>query len=582
MAFAVYLPPGALSRLLAVMMAVALALAAGINASRSNTGTSGSTPACHGAARLLLAAALGLCLGCATHARAEAIAGRGSPGFATGRVRVAACEGILAADPRRTATGMTGYEIEVSTFRSTDGARVTASGRLNVFARLTGKSRPGEPCPEPLRGQRVLVVLRREPLAPRTGGGAWPDALATPTAFVDEGDVRPTGTPPALESARAAVRKSLLGALSGASGRAGPLLEALVAGVRDDLDADLAADFRDAGCAHILALSGQHVGILAAFVSLILGFAIGPFRARALACALAGLYLYVVGPMPSVARAVLMFWVSSAAAAADRPQPPLAVLSITFAVAALLQPTSAHALSFKLSYLAVAGIAVYGPVYEFGLRRWLPPPVSGALATGLAALAATAGLSIIAFGRLNPFSPLSSAVAGLLVAALMWSGIVAAAIAAALPFAAPVTAALVCLPYDALAAFMALAARLPSIEARTGRASLGLVVALGAAIVYALPHVAFIAGSRNAGFHSGSPAGQLRLSQRTLRHARWPWPRHAEEIRTELPHKRQFQAPHLRPLRRGTGNEVMGDRTGSRIDDPRGAGGGTDGLRFRD
>lgn len=567
-AFAVYLPPGASSRLMAIILSAAFAVAAVAVVFHGHSIRHRHSAACRRAPSILSAAALGLCFGCMAHARVEAFSWRSSLGFLPGRWRIAAIEGTPVSDPRLTANGLVGYEIELSAVRSSDGVRVTAAGRLAVYARRTGKRGTGGNAFEPLRGQLVLVALRGELLPPRKGGGAWPDALAPRTVFVDADDISPLGPPQALESARVAARRSVLGALSGAAGRAGPLLEALVVGVRDDLDAELAEDFRKAGCSHILALSGQHVGILAAFVSLLLAFAVGPYRARALACVLAGLYLYVVGPLPSVARAVTMFWISSAARAADRPQQPLAVLSIAFAVALALQPQGAHALSFKLSYLAVAGIAVYGPVYEFGLRRWLPPPLSGAVATGLAALAATAGLSIAVFGRLNPFSPLSSAVAGILVTALMWSGIAGAAIAAALPFAAPVTAFITSLPYDALALVMAIAARLPSMETDSGRVGMGLVVALGAAFVYAVPHVAFIAGSRRAGSRHGSPAGQLRFPHRALRHARWPWPGHAEKIRPELPHQRQLASPHRRPFRCRAGHEGVGDRAGRGIDDP--------------
>ena len=562
MAAAVYLPPGPLYRALAFSAALAL-LAVASFLSKYPRSTICPYPRRRLRAALLAAAAgAGLCLGAVSHGRAESVAMRFCPGLSpSSGLRAAAYEGVVAADPRLTASGMTALELELTAAVGADGARATASGRLSVYARA------GAPAlsERVVRGQRVVVAVPRGLREPRAGLGAWTDALASRSVFVAAADVAMAGPAPPLEALRAVVRRGMLAGLARAGGEAGPLLEALVVGVRDDLDLALADDFRRAGCAHILALSGQHVGILAAFVSVLLGFALGPFRARAAACALAAAYLYVVGASPSVARAVLMFWLSSAASAADRPQSPLAVLSAAFAAAVALRPETAYALSFKLSYLAVAGLAVLGPCFELSLRRWVPPPESGAVAAGFAALAATAPLSVAAFGALNPFSPLTSAVAGLLVAALMWAGIAGSLVVAVLPFAAPLVALACALPYRALRSLMGLAAGLPSLSADDpqARALLAGVVALAAAFVYAWPHVAYHAESRRR-----SPAGQLRLPLGPVLPARGPRPRDAQEVRPELPRVRPRQAPHRRPLRVRPRPARLGDRAGHRLDDP--------------
>ncbi|MBU1082422.1 MAG: ComEC/Rec2 family competence protein, partial [Spirochaetes bacterium] len=243
-------------------------------------------------------------------------------------------------------------------------------------------------------------------------------------------------------------------------------------------------------------------------------------------------------------------------------------------------PAGAHSLSFKLSYLAVAGIAVLGPPIEFGLRRWLPPPFSGALATGFAALAAAAPVSILAFGTVNPFSPVSSAVAGVLVAALMWVGIALAAIVAILPaaaagVAAPLAAAACAVPYRALAVSMGLAARLPSLSAESEPGRLSAVVALGAAFVYAWPYASYYAYGRSA-------TRQLRLPDRPVRPPRGPRPGHAQEVRPELPRLGPRASPHRRPLRGEARKPRLGDRAGDGLDDARGARPGPRGIGLRD
>jgi ComEC/Rec2-related protein len=564
MAVAVYLPPGPLSRALAScasagLFAVALLL---FEYCRSTMRLSRARRL--RAALLAAAGAVGLGFGAVSHGRSEAVSMRFCPGFAASSgLRPVAYEGRVAADPRLTASGMTAWELELTAAVGPDGARATASGRLSVYARAAKRADTGRG--RPVRGQSVAVEVARGIKDPRVGFGAWTDALASRSAFVDAAAVVALGPAPRLEGLRARVRRGMLAALAEAGGDAGPLLEALVVGVRDDLDDALADDFRRAGCAHILALSGQHVGILAAFVSVSLGFALGPFRARAVACALAAVYLYVVGPSPSVARAVTMFWLSSAAASVDRPQSRLATLALAFVIAVALSPESAYALSFRLSYLAVAGLAALGPGFELGLRRWAPPPASGALSAGFAALSATAPLSVATFGVLNPFSPLSSAAAGALVAALMWSGLIGAALVALVPAAAPVVAFACGLPYRALRSLMGLAAGLPSLAAADppARSLLAAVVALAAAFVYAWPYVAYHAESRRR-----SPAGQLRLPLGPVLPARGPRARDAQEVRPEFPRIGPRQAPHRRPLRGRPRPARLGDRARHRLDDP--------------
>jgi len=595
MAAALYLPPGPGSRAIACAAAALAAVLAFVLRCVQNP----RSTICPGPRRRLraaasrrtasvLAAALAAGLGCGAwcHARVEAGSARFCPGlvglYAPG---AAAYEARVAADPTRTAGGLLACELELEAALGRDGERAAAAGRVVVYVRglPAGASPRGKSlrCTAPVRGQRLRVALKRGLLAPRTGGGAWRDALAAPYAFVDAAGVEAIGPPPAAEAARAALRSGALDALRAAGGEAGPLLEALVVGVRDELDPELSSGFRAAGCAHILALSGQHVGILASFVSVLLGFALGPRRARAIACVIAAAYLYLVGASPSVARAVATFLAASALVAADRPQKAVVTLSSVFVAAVVVAPAEAHELSFRLSYLAVAGIGVLGGPYEFGLRRWLPPPASGAVAVGFAALAATAPLSLVAFGTLNPFSPVASALAGLLVAALIWAGLVGALVVALLPWAAPAVRLACALPYRALVAVVEAAAGLPSIalpEDRPGeRAALACVVACAAAFVYAWPHVAYRIESRRR-----AAPRQLRRPLGAVRHARRPRPRHAQEVRPEFPGLGPRQEPHSRPVRRRAGRARLGDRPGRRRDDPGGAAPGPGPERLRD
>jgi competence protein ComEC len=581
MSVVVFLPSGGSFRLAATALAAGLLLLAwrtrrlGSTCSKGNWGNKAGrcNKASKGCFRLYLALAAGLALGALSHFRADAAASAGGGGFlqtigqGSPRFTLVAIEGRVVSDARRASGGLSAgsnlsyAELAILGIHGADQAWVGATGRLTVFVRGA--------CAPP-RGSTVLVRCR-------------PPADLRPVSrarvFVDKADVTLLKPASRADSLRLGMRVGLLSALGKAGGEAGPLLEALFLGVRDELDTSLVSAFRDAGCAHILALSGQHVAVLAGLTAVLLGPLLGKGRAKPGACILAALYLALVGPMPSVTRSIFMFWTAAALAAADRPQQSGTILAIVFISAALIEPPSVRSLSFQLSYLAVAGIAAFSPGLDFFIRRWIPPALSGVLAVGLASLAATAPLSILVFGRLNPFSPLVSALAGLLVACLMWMGVFLAPVVAILPVTQPVVSLLFLLPFRLLSWLMTVAASLPAFEFAQGpsRLAASVAVALACALVYAWPHARyqfqrsrhhqhapgqFLPGYRIKGFHEpgrhepggrkwtshnpgpGSVSGGLQLPQGSVRPAGDSGACHAQEVRPELPHQQHCQASH--------------------------------------
>lgn len=526
LALVVFLPSGGVGRMAVAIAIIVLASMALASRKRGNLGWF----------RLFAALGAGLALGTFSHFRVEqrAAAGGGGfsqvPGYNSSLLPLVALEGLVISDPRRASGGLSYIELAFKGVHGTDQAWVGASGRATIFVR--GATAPP-------RGSTILVKCR-----PPTD--FRPAVRAR--VFVDHHDIQQLKPLPEAEARRTSLRAAMLAALGKAGGEAGPLLEALFLGVRDELEAALVSSFRDAGCAHILALSGQHVGVLAALVAMILGPLFGKSRARPVACILAALYLALVGPSPSVTRAIFMFWAAAALAAVDRPQKPETILSIVFICATLIDPSSVHSLSFQLSYLAVAGIAVFSPGLDFFIRRWIPPALSGVLAVGLASLAATAPLSILAFGRINPFSPLVSALAGILVGGLMWLGAFLAPAVAIAPVIQPLASWILMVPFRLLTWLMKAAAALPALEFAPGptRTAATLAVALTCALVYAWPHARYqFQLSRQRKHASGySITSGLQLPQRPVRPLGDPGPGNAQEVRPELPHKCHCQAPH--------------------------------------
>ncbi|RTG95772.1 ComEC/Rec2 family competence protein, partial [Thermus scotoductus] len=166
---------------------------------------------------------------------------------------------------------------------------------------------------------------------------------------------------------------------AGLSPQVGEVVEGLVLGDKRGLE-DAYPLFQKAGLAHLLAVSGQNVGYLAATLALL---PLGRWR-YLLALLLLPAYLWLAGPSPSLLRASLMAGLSLLGlflglGAAGVFQ----ALGLALFLQLLLRPEALLGLGFQLSYLAVLGLALVLPALALpsGARGWL----LGGLAASLAA-----------------------------------------------------------------------------------------------------------------------------------------------------------------------------------------------------
>ena len=161
---------------------------------------------------------------------------------------------------------------------------------------------------------------------------------------------------------------------SGVGEEVGLLLRALVLGEREDAR-ELRDLFARAGMAHLLALSGLHLGVLAGALTLLLA-PLGRQRGWVLALSAAAFTVWI-GPTPSLVRAAIMTAAVGVTMALGRGRPePVRTLSLAALVTLLARPDWLFDLGFRLSYLALLGILAWGvPLAE---RITPPPPASTA------------------------------------------------------------------------------------------------------------------------------------------------------------------------------------------------------------
>ena len=151
-----------------------------------------------------------------------------------------------------------------------------------------------------------------------------------------------------------------------------PLLKALLTGDRSKLSRDTVRVFRESGGAHLLALSGLHIGILYLFLSRLLWPLGNSPAARLVRYVLtvltAGLFTLVTGASPSIVRAFLFIFLNETARLSNRPKNALQVLSTALLIQLVLNPSAIASVGFQLSYLAMAGIFLLYP----RLEAWWP------------------------------------------------------------------------------------------------------------------------------------------------------------------------------------------------------------------
>lgn len=212
--------------------------------------------------------------------------------------------------------------------------------------------------------------------------------------------------------------------------REAALVAAMTFGVRDDLG-DLRGIFAAAGLAHVLALSGLHVGVLIGALAWITR-GLGPRRDPILLGLLAG-FVLLVGPTPSIVRAAGMV----GAVLVVRWQgggrlEPWTAFSLAAVATLVWQPAWLFDVSFQLSYLAVLGLLVFmTPFLRWWRAQRLPwwhprTLLAGGIGATLSAQLPMGSLLMSQFGEVPLFSPVVNIVGLPLATALVPLGFGAA------------------------------------------------------------------------------------------------------------------------------------------------------------
>ena len=233
------------------------------------------------------------------------------------------------------------------------------------------------------------------------------------------------------------LRFRLSGRISGAiPGEAGNLLNAMLLGIKDDVLETTTRNFRRAGVSHLLAISGLHIGILAALCERILYFLRVRKRSRIGATALLMLgYLVLTGATPSTVRAVLMLSLVFLAFFFKSRADALTSLLLVASLILAIEPYAFYGTSYQLTVLATFGILAFERVqgalsslfpYQKSFRGvcfLLLRGILTSLSISLFAAFAILPIQWLTFGEIATITPLSNLVLIPLAAPFLLLGI---------------------------------------------------------------------------------------------------------------------------------------------------------------
>lgn len=150
------------------------------------------------------------------------------------------------------------------------------------------------------------------------------------------------------------------------------VLGALLIGDQKRIPQQLADAYTRAGVNHILSISGFHIAILAAFITLTILWILTRFeypalhwnvRRNALFLAVPAMliYLFITGNAPATARSVIMLGACAVALYMERESDPLNTLLLAAFFLIAIHPPTLFDISFQLSFLSLWGIIAAVP-----------------------------------------------------------------------------------------------------------------------------------------------------------------------------------------------------------------------------
>ena len=224
-------------------------------------------------------------------------------------------------------------------------------------------------------------------------------------------------------------------------GRAGTFAAAITTGDRSGLDREVLEALRASNLAHLLAISGLHMGLLTGFVFATIRLGLAPwslFLPTRKIAAIGGLaagavYLALSGGNVATERAFIMVAVMFAAVLVDRRAITLRAVALAALIVLTLRPEALYGPGFQMSFAATTAlVAVFGafrglPGHSGRWPRWVRF-VFGVVVSSFVAGMATAPFAAAHFNQVPHYGLIANVVSVPLMGAVIIPGAVLAAL----------------------------------------------------------------------------------------------------------------------------------------------------------
>ncbi len=308
---------------------------------------------------------------------------------------------------------------------------------------------------DPRPGQRVMMTGHLSPPSGPVEPGGFD--FQRHAFFAQLGAVGYTRTPALLQSPANAtslslqifrLRMMLSKAITDRlPGREGAFATAILTGDRSSIDQDALAALRASNLAHLLAISGLHMGLLTGvvFAMIRLGFALhqstamrtNPKKIAAVAAFFVAIaYLAISGANVATQRAFVMVAVMLVAICLDRRALTLRAVAVAALIVLLLSPDSLAGPGFQMSFAATTAlVAVFAEIRDrqlmLGWPKWVRNVASLVISSAIAGVA-TAPFGALHFNQMAQWGLLANLASVPVMGLVVMPGAVLAAILAPL------------------------------------------------------------------------------------------------------------------------------------------------------
>lgn len=217
-------------------------------------------------------------------------------------------------------------------------------------------------------------------------------------------------------------------------GDCGGLLLALLSGSGEYTNSQVSENFKNAGLAHILALSGMHLSLFAGVATFIGKNTGGKKIGKVFSLVAVSLFVWFAGLSPSLCRAYICSLLSLLLSCVFIRTRLTALLAISFLIQMCLFPQDWYSAAFLLSYSALVGLSVAQQYIYPQIRRIMPSRIASSLSASTGAQICTTPITLSLFGTFTPVGIIASVIVSPIANYFLIFGITSIALSLLFPF----------------------------------------------------------------------------------------------------------------------------------------------------